>query len=331
MNNAENNPATTVNLAQFVASVPAMLGLIPNNSLVIATLTITGRVGAIARVDHNTAAAVHAVDTLKQTAQADAVSVALISAHPHGDTAEDTLLAATKHAHALGLEVRIATVLSEYAAGEFFFDFPSGTAAHLADPHTSAVATARIVAGSAPIAESRDALADELTPADDTAELLARQFEARHTRAEDPHVTDTENLDTYRAAVTNHRALTPTEAIALAVTLADNPRARDVALYFSQPNGSAAILTDAARHTAGYARFAVLSILATVAYAHGNGARAAVALEAIEAEVAHDTQIPKLALLMRAAVDNVMHPDRVRTVLEAGREVLPEFGFTDED
>lgn len=72
-------------------------------------------------------------------------------------------------------------------------------------------------------------------------------------------------------------------------------------------------------------------MLAAVAYAHGYGARAAVALEAIENGVAHETQIPKLAVLMRHVVDHGMHAKAVQEVLESGRNVLPEFGFTPED
>ncbi|WP_211270165.1 DUF4192 domain-containing protein [Rhodococcus phenolicus] len=332
MDKEENNPApTTLNLGEFIASIPAMLGMVPNHSIVIATITITGRVGAVARVDHNPATVISAVDKLKQTAQADAVNVALVSAHSDGDTAEDTLLVATRRAHALGLEVPIATVISEYTAGAFYFDFPSATSGYLTDPRTSAIAAERAVEGRAPFAASRDALAAELAVIDDTPALFARQWEARHTRAEAPQATDAENLDTYRAAIRDRRALTAIEAAALAVTLADNPKARDIALYFSQRDGAEAILTDAARHTAGYARFAILSILATVTYAHGNGARAGVAIEAIESEAAHETQIPKLAVLMRQVLDHAMHPDGMTSVLEAGHKILPDFGLTDED
>ncbi|MCK8674553.1 DUF4192 domain-containing protein [Rhodococcus sp. HM1] len=334
MNNNENAPVTRLNLAQFVESIPAFLGMVPNESLVIALFDPAGKTGPFARLDHDNATAVVALDKLMAAAEGadfNATIVALVSAHPDGDTAEETLLAATRHAHTLGLAVPIATVLPEYAAGETFFNFPSAESGELGDILTSTVAVINAVDGRAPIAPSREALAAEIAPVEELGVLFERQWDARQARAQAPEITDAANLETLREAIEAPRVLTYPEAVAVAVTLADNPRARDVALYFSRNTAAVAVLTDAARKTSGYARFAILSVLAAAAYAHGYGARAAVALEAIENGVAHETQIPKLAVLMRQVVDHGMHAKGVQEVLESGRKVLPEFGFTPED
>lgn len=336
MINNENNPTATarLNLAQFIEGIPAFLGMVPNESLVIALIDPNGKVGPFARLDHNTATAVAALDKLTAAAAAadfNATVAALVSAHTNGDTAEKTLIGAYRHALSLRLSVPIATVLPKYAAGETFFNFPDAATGELGDILTSAAAIMGAVNGHAPIAPSRDALAEELEPLEDLPVLFERQWDARQTRAQAPEITDAATLETLREAIAAPRVLTHTEAVALAVTLADNGHARDVALYFSRSRAAVAVLTDAARKTSGYARFAILSILAAVAYAHGYGARASVALEAIENEVAHETQTPKLAALMRQIVDHGMHPNGVQEVLESGRERLAEFGFTPED
>ncbi|AXY49459.1 MULTISPECIES: DUF4192 family protein [Rhodococcus] len=334
MNNNENAPVTRLNTAQFIEGIPAFLGMVPNESLVIALIDPQGTTGPFARLDHATATAVVALDKLMAAAESadfNATIAALVSIHPNGDTAEETLLAATRHAYTLGLAVPIAAVLPEYTAGETFFNFPSAESGELGDILASTVAVLGVIDGRAPIAPSRDALAAELAPAEDLGVLFERQWDARQARAQAPEITDAANLETLRDAIEAPRELTYPEAVAVAITLTDNPRARDVALYFSRNVAAVAILTDAARKTSGYARFTILSVLAAVAYAHGYGVRAAVALDAIENGVAHETQIPKLALLIRQVVDHGLHAKGVQEVLDAGRNVLPEFGFTPED
>ncbi|WP_129978117.1 DUF4192 family protein [Rhodococcus sp. Q1] len=334
MNNNENAPVTRLNTAQFIEGIPAFLGMVPNESLVIALIDPQGTTGPFARLDHDNATAVVALDKLMAAAESadfNATIAALVSIHPNGDTAEETLLAATRHAYTLGLAVPIAAVLPEYTAGETFFNFPSAESGELGDILASTVAVLGVIDGRAPIAPSRDALAAELAPAEDLGVLFERQWDARQARAQAPEITDAANLETLRDAIEAPRELTYPEAVAVAITLTDNPRARDVALYFSRNAAAVAILTDAARKTSGYARFTILSVLAAVAYAHGYGVRAAVALDAIENGVAHETQIPKLALLIRQVVDHGLHAKGVQEVLEAGRNVLLEFGFSPED
>jgi hypothetical protein len=109
------------------------------------------------------------------------------------------------------------------------------------------------------------------------------------------------------------------DAAALAVALHDVAVRDEVATWaLERSDGLLALLEQVARRTAPPSDAPVCTLLAWVAYARGDGARANVALDrALRTDPEHS-----LALLLRRALDSGITPGEVRRTLVSTRRAL---------
>ena len=313
--------------ADTLAAIPALLGFTPDNSVVVIALTDDGNgshlVAPTARVDAHQAEA--AADTItdaltRQDTPITAVILAAIADTTHAGAALIGLDAIRDALAAAGIRTIRALHTYSLTAGTTFTDLDRFTDGTIPDPATTELATTRIADG-AVIAASRADLEARYAPTAEIPESLALAAAAT-MGADFLPVTFDELAAVIHAREIPSADLTARVGLALAT---GHTEVRDafMALHVHGDHDAADAFTRIAAPLRGTARANALTIAAYFLYCTGDGAAAHAALDAAE-RTAHraDITLPKLAVLLSAALAAGMEPTQVRGL---GEVITPDY------
>lgn len=313
--------------AEFVSTIPILLGFHPHRCLVLATLHEGTEVGELLHVDIAEAARPTAAGQLVAALERhkpDQMLIAVIDDRvfdPAQPTRHQQLVdAITARAGASGIAVqRVVWASGTTAEAIWCTRDDHGT---VPDPRTSALAASLAVAGHVTY-PSRDALAASLEPADPEA---AASRTPKLDRP-DAHLDRLQAVDVVRDSITRatdgHLPETDNDIIALGRAL-EHGVGRDTALVLTvdNPRSTRELWASLTRALPSPWRARPAVLVAVAAYLTGLGALADVALE-----VAHRA-LPehRLAGLLRQAFNNAIHPDELRRAVHGAQRWA-----TDED
>jgi hypothetical protein len=339
---------------ELVASLPAMLGFVPEESVVAIAMHRRGgrsRVGGIARVDvvpeaaaHERAEVDHVLgtamrDRLVRAAPTSLVVVVVADADPSGPLPYVGLVTAVTSAFAdRDIPVSDAVWVPRIAEGAPWRCYtPCGCSGTLPDPAGTQAAAETAVAGRVTYA-SRDAVETALAPdaGAGTARRRALVDAALEAALTDRELSgraaarrDLEALRHAAAEVGRGVTLTEEEIARLAVALRD-PAVRDVALGFAaghdttvDPDHAEALWTVLTRAVPAPEVAEPATLLAFTSMTRGGGATLTVALQrAMEADPSH-----QLSRLLGSIVAAGFEPETVRelvagAVAEAGARLV---------
>lgn len=331
---------------ELLAAVPALLGFVPADSLVILCLggELENCVEMVVRHDLRSLvteparrlALASQLRTLFDETAVNTVSFALIDGEWRGDDAADWHRELVGDLGALliagGAQVKGALLVREIALGAEWISMLDRRAGRVPDPMESAVAAAHVYQGRM-IRGSRDELEEAIAPAaeavrEEMSVLIAQaRAEVQWRRELGGPVAVRQELELAIAAVSASAAGEEPDApglalLALAISL---PAVRDalLALVARDADGGAERLWALmSRRLPDPERAEAAALCAVSAYVRGDGPFAGICVEAaLAASPDH-----RLANLLREALDQGMHPDRIRELAEVGRECAADLG-----
>ncbi|WP_024796827.1 DUF4192 domain-containing protein [Tomitella biformata] len=331
---------------ELLAAIPALLGFVPEDSLVIVCLggetdnsvemvVRHDLVSLIAEPDRMLALAAQ-LQALFEEADVGTVSFAVLdsdwaageSRAWHRELIADmgALLMAG------GVQVRGALLAREIACGAPWVSVLDPRAGDIPDPMESAVAAAHVYQGRM-IRDSRAELEAAIAagPRDALAAMASHLREARAAAAVRRSLggrlalrAELESVLTAVAGVDSGELPDDPEYARLAVSISC-PEVRDALLSLvccDQASAAERLWTLMGRALPNPERADAAALCAVSAYARGDGPFAGICVDAaLDANPEH-----RLGLLLRQALDQGMHPDRIRTLAEVGQECAASLG-----
>jgi hypothetical protein len=330
---ALNNPGA------LIAALPAVLGFVPEKSLVLVTLE-RGQLGAVLRVDlsEDVLDEMDRLVEIVSNAAPDAVIAVIVDAEQarcqscaeaHQDLAA-SLSAALATEHITLLAVHVVDVVGP--GGRWHCVDGCGATGTVDDPQVSPLAAAAVYGGRRLYGSRADLTA--LIAAEDSrrAKALARriaklQEDGDAARAADPDGCTRKAvsvvIDT-ASRVAAGAVLMDAELAQMGYALTD-VIARDI--LFSLAVGTAAEEAESlwavlARALPGRSRVEALALLAFSAYARGDGPLAGIALEeAIRCDPRH-----RMATMLDTALHSGMRPRQIRELAQTGYQLAVQLG-----
>lgn len=334
------------NPGELLAAIPALLGFVPEDSLVILCLggerancvemVVRHDLLSLAAAPDRMLALASQLRALFDETAVDTVSFAILDSDWTSGEAEDWHRSLIGELGSLliadGASVKGALLAREIACGAKWASLLDPRAGAIPDPKESAVAAAHVYQGRL-IRESRAELEDVIAPAPpERLDAMSRRI--RDVRAE---------IEPRRVLGGRPALRLELELVLSAVAAVDSgaePHARELArlaVAISAPQVRDAVLSlVTGDHAAAAERLWLLmgralpdperaeatALCAMSAYARGDGPFAGICVEAaLEADPEH-----RLALLLRRALDQGMHPDRIRSLAEVGVECAASLG-----
>ncbi|BDC75075.1 DUF4192 domain-containing protein (plasmid) [Prescottella equi] len=314
------NPIRISTATEIVTAVPALLGFIPQRS-VVAILLDGAKVVCAIRVD---AGMDHLATQLLPVAEKQAVdSMILVSVADaqHTDQSLATLEAIRATLATAGVETRRALHTAATEQGAEWTDIETGESGVVDNPSTTAANLNRLIEGRSFVA-SREAIEDIYAPTevDPTAEInRARAIARIQGRDSFARTTITE----LAALVTDRQTPSAELAARVGVMMADDVEARDIVLglAINAPIEAHDAVAAIARHLTGIERAEALTVAGYFAYVAGRGPDAGIAFAAAENAAAAAGEVPpRLLDLLNRALSSGMTPAQMRTLGDAGIE-----------
>ncbi|MBA4026596.1 MAG: hypothetical protein C0482_30020, partial [Gordonia sp.] len=292
----------------LVAALPAFLGFIPTEAVVVVALT-DGEVLFVAR--HDIAAISYATPTIIDAARhhhATSVIIVAIASDP-----ETGAIAATGTAHTaelMGIEITHVLYTPSCEEGNLWADLRTNEAGMTEDYRTTTLALTRSVQSGRTIAGSRENLRDLFT-LDDTADIDTPRTLLDITR------------ELY-AVINRDDTATAELAAHIGSAVAENITYRDALITVASHNYPAAAATfiQLANALRDEKRAAVLTLVVAAAALAGNGALANVAVEDAERSA---IELPPLMTLIDSAMRAGVSPAQLAQVVptpEVARDTI---------
>jgi Domain of unknown function (DUF4192) len=323
----------------LIAALPAVLGFVPENSLVLVSLD-GGELGAVMRVDlsDDLTDRVGHLAEIAAAAGPDAAIAVIVDAdgaHCPGCNDEHRQLCA-ELAEALSqydIELWAAHVVDRVARGGRWHCVDGcGCGGAVEDPSASPMAAAAVLDGRRLYARRADLqaviAADDPARSDGLADALRRQAATREpAHRADPAGCGRRDVETAMAAasrVAGGQSLGDVELAELGCALTD-PQVRDAlyALAVGERAGDAESLWALlARTLPPPWRAEALALLAFSAYARGDGPLAGVSLDAaLRCDPDH-----RMAGMLDQALQSGMRPERIRELADSGYRAAKRLG-----
>ncbi|MGB7239828.1 MAG: DUF4192 domain-containing protein [Rhodococcus sp. (in: high G+C Gram-positive bacteria)] len=309
--------------ADTLAAIPALLGFTPENSVVVIALAneangahviaVAMRIDAFAAetAAHKLAAAAAHQDV--DGAPVTAVILAAIADPAHTGAALIGLEAIREAMAGSAIDTALALHAYSLTAGSIYTDLVNNTDGIVPDPAISEAATAMAVEEGLSSTDRREDIAARFEQGDVIPESLG--LAAATTMGEDFLPVTFDEL----AAVIGAREIPSTDLTArVGLALATgHAEVRDAFLAMAAHDARDAgeTFTRIAARLTGTARAHALTIAGMFHYSTGDGAAAAIALEAVNREATASTGVPSLARLLRAALDGGAPPKLIGDVI----------------
>ncbi|MBU9764680.1 DUF4192 domain-containing protein [Mycobacterium sp. TNTM28] len=320
----------------LIAALPAVLGFVPHNSLVLVTLD-RGELGCVLRadLDDEMTDRVERLAELAAMAGADAVIAVIVDEASTGCRACDdrygelaSILELALSAD--GVELYAAHVVDQVALGGHWHCADGcGAEGQVEDPAASPLAAAAVLDGRRLYA-SREELLQVIEPDPVAGGSMARELATVAGRSAAVERSDVDVRRDVEAAITAALRLADgavpdsAELVRLGDSLTD-PRIRDT-LYALAIGGCAepaeCLWGLLARNLPDPWRVEALVLLAFSAYARGDGPLAGVSLDAaLRAVPTH-----RMAGMLDTALQSGMHPERIRELAVTGYRLATQLG-----
>lgn len=317
----------------MIAALPAVLGFVPEKSLVLVTAA-DGEMGAVLRIDlpvRDTGLLLELAETAAAAEPEVAVAV-IVDAEGAGcrmcaeDYREWTQFLTEELAewHVELIAAHVVDVVE--AGGRWYCADGCGRSGRVADPSASPLALAAVLDGRRLYRRRADLVA-VVTPSDpDHAAGLTPRLE--HADTVDPSGVRgaIEHALSCAGSVGDGSALSDDELVRLGASLT-RPQVRDTlyALAVGDRAGPAESLwADLSRRLPGPWRAEALVLLAFSAYARGDGPLAGIALDAaLGCEPRHN-----MAQMLDQALRSGMRPEEIRELAHTGYRIAAELGIS---
>jgi hypothetical protein len=319
---------------KLIAALPAVLGFVPEKSLVLVTLE-RGELGCVMRADLSDDACDSVVHMAAVAAAScpDGAIVVIVdeegaSCRMCNDDYRELTRVATYALEEHGIELRDAHVVDRIAAGGRWHraDGPGGGVVE--DPSSSPLAVAAVLDGRR-LCATRDELLDVITATDlEHSAVLSEVIErAAHDGGSRPDAAARRDVELAMAAaadVAEGRIVTDDDVARLAWALTD-PRVRDTlyALAVGRTGDQVeALWALLSRVLPEPWRVEALVLLAFSAYVRGDGPLAGVSLEAaLRGNASH-----KMAQMLDQALQSGMRPEQIRELARTGYRLAKRIG-----
>ncbi|MEV0334505.1 DUF4192 domain-containing protein [Nocardia sp. NPDC050717] len=344
-----DTPVRVDTVGALIAALPAMLGFVPTQSLVVAIATASPRsarpgslaLGEVIRLDLDAAAdpahateVVELIESACRAQESTQIFAVIIDDRPAADQTARHALATL---HQTTVRVRRAWLVPTVSTGATFHDLlEPGHHGLVDDPHSSPVTLARLLDGHQ-VHQSRTDLEDLIAVDPFTCARIATLLESATRRFHDEldAATAAGESQAYRRAVAetvlahivdaHPDPLAPQELATVAIALTDTV-IRDVMLGLTgTPYGAPAqvLWLQLARATTGRARASAATLCAVDAYCRGDGVFAGICLQA--AHRADPTSALTVTLLNSLTASGP--PEQIRKLAEQARTVTTQLGI----
>jgi hypothetical protein len=324
-----DNPGT------LIAALPAMLGFVPEESMVLVTMDPRGLVCAMrADLDEDARGAARQIADAAATSEPDLAVLTFVDEagascrmcnDDYRDIAEAVRVALDEH----DIVLWAAHVVDRVADGRQWHCVDGcGHTGTVDDPASSPLAAAAVLDGRR-LYTRRDELVDVVAATDpDRAEGLTALIEAgAHDGGDRPAEAarrDVEHVMTAAADLAAGEAIADRDVARIACALTD-PRVRDTlyALCVGRTSAQAESLWSMlARTLPAPSRAEALVLLAFAAYTRGDGPLAGVSLEAaLQCHPDH-----RMAAMLDQALQTGMRPERIRELARTGYRMAKQIG-----
>lgn len=320
-NNMQNIRLRTA--TDVLAAIPALLGFVPVNSVVMialtgspATLAFVARtdvIGADAAADYSTA--------LEQAAVTSVIWV-VVGAGPVAAAGLDQIEAAQRELDSRGIRSVRTLVAESLEIGAEWFDTNGEESGRTADPILSEVSMNRIMSGRQ-TSSSRAEI--EARYREDTA---ADMDAARAAAAEQGEDFARNTITEIAAVVRNFEVPSLDLAARAGLCAAEDPHHRDamIGIVTISPQAAADAFGTIATHLRGNYRVQILTLAGLAAYVDGDGAAAGIALDAASA-IGVDPSLTTLLKLLDASRTAGIKPEAIAELATIGVEVARSMGI----
>lgn len=320
----------------LIAAVPAVLGFVPEKSLVLVTAA-DGEMGAVLRADLSRGEVGDSVSHLAELAAASRADVA-VAVIVDADGAACQMCADEYRELAQHLAVELARwdielfaahVVDKVAVGgRWYCADGCGRSGAVEDPAASPLAAAAVLDGRR-LYNQRSELVAVVAPIDpERSAALSEGIEQAGSidlrRPDSESRSDIEHALACATHLGQGHPLTDQQLIRLASALTD-PRVRDTlyALAAGENAGSAeALWVDLSRRLPEPWRVEALVLLAFSAYARGDGPLAGISLDA----ALRVAPMHRMAGMLDAALQSGMRPDQIRELAGTGYRLAKQLG-----
>lgn len=318
----------------LIAALPAMLGFVPEDSLVVVTLA-NGLVEAILRrdlddLDHPESAALAALAEVLAPGPADAVIALVISASLDERAAGDIIGRLAKHLDWQGISLIAGHTVDRVAPGGWWRCYDGcGAGGPVDDPQCSPLTAAAVLAGRT-VHRRREDLVALIAPTDTRRTAALADSLRRSSRGQgDQAAADRRAVNrVMRAAcrTAEFRPLSNRDLLAIARSLTV-VRVRDTVCALAV----GVLAADVERLWLALSRLLpapwraeTLVLLGFSAYVRGDGPLAGVALDsALTAQPDH-----RLGQLLMSALHTAMRPDEIGNLADTGFRLAHELGIS---
>ncbi|MFD9549611.1 DUF4192 domain-containing protein [Nocardia salmonicida] len=335
---------------ELIAALPAMLGFVPERSLVVAVLhAVAGgaaeAIEAVVRFDLDVATDIRLLDQFTACLASiclreEATGVLAVFVEDRAEFEGEQVLRAAELIDVLaedGIAVRGAWSVRAIAAGERYRSvFGTVGTGLVADPSSSIVAVSHVLEGKQ-IRGSRSEMTALMVPDDLLSARVRAQLGAAHARYRGGLAAATRagNMVAYQrralewvlwqiADTASGAPRAERELARLAVTLRDRPiRDAMYGLALGDHAEAAELLwAQLARATPGADRAEAAALLGFSAYLRGDGPFAGVAVAAaVEADAEHT-----MAALLETSLQTGLRPERLRRLAHCGHQIAADLG-----
>nr|WP_255495459.1 DUF4192 domain-containing protein [Nocardia sp. GTS18] len=329
----------------MIAAVPAMLGFVPTQSIVIAMLSTDRASGArrtiraLIRTDIGSVTdpigARHLTTSINSVRRREDMTSIMVIVVDNRPTALTTAHALLRNLAQADTDTVAAWLVPTITTGARYQDLLTGREGTIDDPRTSTVALAHVLEGNQ-IRNSRHELVDLLAPNPDLAARVRPHIGPAALRYRHNLSTATDNGNTVRhetartlvarIRTAEHTPVTAHDLATIVVALRDRT-IRDVMFALADTEdhlAAQAVWQTVATVTSGSDRAEASTLFAYSAYSNANTVVAGIAVtEALRADPHHT-----MAVLLDVALRDGVRPDQVRRIAEAGREVAADLGIT---
>lgn len=320
----------------LIAALPAVLGFLPENSLVLVTAA-QGEMGAVLRADLAGAEYGDSLSHLAELAAASRAEIA-VAVIVNDDGAACQMCAEGYRDLAHELEVELARwdidllaahVVDKVAAGgRWYCADGCGSSGAVEDPAASPITAAAVLDGRR-LYTRRSELVAVVAPVDpERSATLTQMIEQAGAfdldRPGSQARSDIEHALACAEQIAGARPLDDDQLVRLALALTD-PRVRDTlyALAVGDCAGSAETLwADLARRLPEPWRVEALVLLAFSAYARGDGPLAGISLDAARGGM----PMHRMAGMLDTALQSGMRPEQIRELASTGYRLAKQLG-----
>ncbi|WP_341514501.1 DUF4192 family protein (plasmid) [Rhodococcus qingshengii] len=303
-----------------LAAIPAILGFVPTDSVVMVALTEDGTLAFVARTDAQHAASVENFRIAMPQSNVAMVIWIVVGTGPIAAAGLDHIEQAQRELDTLGVRSVRTLVTASLEADAEWFDINGDESGRTADHTVSDTTMARMLQGRH-TSSSRDEIESRYNEHETVADMDAAHAAAREQGEEFGPTTIAELAEIVR----NIHVPSPELSARVGLCAATDPHHRDALIGVITINQAAAAdaFTTIAAHLRGTYRVETLTIAGIASYVAADGVAAAIAFVAARRT---DARPSNLLDLLETSLANGVNPEMIAELVAIGVEVARSMG-----